>query len=90
MHLDSSHSYTVSHNAQAWIRLRLYICINGRKIDLVKSYKHLGHVINSTFNDREDIADKRGAFVGQGNNVICYFHKLDSNIRQQLFDIILH
>jgi hypothetical protein len=64
----------------------LSFSINARKIDFVESYKHLGHVINSAFDDREDIADKRGAFVGQGNNVICYFNKLGSHVRQQLFD----
>jgi hypothetical protein len=41
----------------------LAFSINARKIDFVESYKHLGHVINSAFDDREDIADKRGAFV---------------------------
>jgi hypothetical protein len=41
----------------------LSFSINARKIDFVESYKHLGHVINSAFDDREDIADKRGAFV---------------------------
>jgi hypothetical protein len=60
--------------------------INARKFDFVESYKHIGHGINSAFDDREDIADTRGAFVGQGNNVICYFNKLDPHIRQQLFD----
>jgi hypothetical protein len=64
----------------------LSFSINARKIDLVESYKHLGHVINSAFDDREDIVDKRGAFAGQGNNVICYFNKLGSHVRQQLFD----
>jgi hypothetical protein len=44
----------------------LAFSINAGKIDFVESYKHLGHVINSAFDDREDIADKRGAFVGQG------------------------
>ena len=60
--------------------------INAWKIDFVESYKHLGHVINSASDDREDIAVKRGAFVEQGNNVICDFNKLGSYVRLQLFD----
>jgi hypothetical protein len=48
----------------------LSFSINATKIDFVETYKHLGHVINSAFDDREDIADTRGAFDGQGNNVI--------------------
>ena len=42
-------------------------------------------MINSAFDDREDIAGKRGAFIGQGKNVICYFSKLGSQVRKQLF-----
>jgi hypothetical protein len=55
----------------------LAFSINAGKIDFAESYKHLGHVINSAFDDREDIADKRGAFVEQGIYVICYFNKFD-------------
>jgi hypothetical protein len=62
----------------------LAFSISARKIDFVESYERLGHAITSAFHDREDIADKRGAFVGQGNNVICYFNKLGSHVRQQL------
>jgi hypothetical protein len=65
----------------------LAFSINAGRIDFVENYKHLGHVINSAFDDREDIADKRGVFVEQGNNVICYFNKLGSHVIQQLYSM---
>jgi hypothetical protein len=64
----------------------LAFSINARKIDFVESFEHLGHVISSASDNRENIADERGAFVGQGNNVVCYFNKLSSLIRQSLFE----
>ena len=46
--------------------------INGNDKEFVEHYKHLGHIINSTFNDNEDIADKRAAFIGQANNILLF------------------
>lgn len=59
--------------------------INGNDIEFVESYKHLGHIINSTFDDNDDIADKRAVFIGQANNVLCYFGKLSARVKQHLF-----
>ena len=58
--------------------------ISSQPIEIVQSYKHLGHVINYRFDDRGDIAEKRLAFIGQCNNVICYFSKLTSAVKQRL------
>ena len=52
----------------------------------MKHYKHLGHIINSAFDDSDDIADKRAAFIGQANNILCYFGKLSSEVKQHLFN----
>jgi hypothetical protein len=60
--------------------------IMGKDIDFVESFKHLGHVINSDFDDADDIEDKRAVFIGQANNVLCYFRKLTANVKQVLFN----
>ena len=51
--------------------------IGGNPIENVTSYPHLGHVINSSFNDNDDIKHRRQQFIGQSNNVFCFFAKLD-------------
>ena len=60
--------------------------INGSIMENVKSYRHLGHVINSTFDDTDDIEDKRNSFTGQVNSVLCYFGKLSSATKLHLFN----
>jgi hypothetical protein len=42
----------------------LGIEINGNKIEVVEHYKHLGHIVNSTLDDKDDIHDKRAVFIG--------------------------
>jgi hypothetical protein len=46
----------------------------------VDSYRHLGHVINSEFDDSDDIVEKRAIFIKQANNVLCYFGKLSAQL----------
>jgi len=52
---------------------------------IVSSYVHLGHVINSDLSDKDDIMLKRCTFVGQVNNVQCYFPTLAADGRYKLF-----
>lgn len=63
----------------------LNFTISGYRIDFVDSYKHLGHVISNELNDSVDISEKRSVFIGQANNVLCYFSKLSSDVRYKLF-----
>ena len=72
------HTYNIDDN--------ILFKINNCDIEIVSSYKHLGHVINSRFNDDDDLFDKRASFIGQANNVICYFNKLRSNVKYRLFE----
>jgi hypothetical protein len=67
-------------------RRNLHFTISDHEIEIVDSYKHLGHIINSQFDDCDDIADKRSVFIGQANNVICYFGNLSSYVKQRLFN----
>ena len=59
--------------------------IGGNHIELVKSFTHLGHIINDNLDDHSDIAKARSTFIGQVNNVLCYFSKLGSSVKYRLF-----
>ena len=59
--------------------------ISGRIIENVEQYSHLGHIITSSFHDNEDITHRRNCFVGQANNVLCFFSKLDPLVKLNLF-----
>ena len=64
---------------------KLNFTINRYSIEFVNNYKHLGHVISNTLTDDDDISDKRSVFVGQSNNVLCYFAKLSTDVKLRLF-----
>jgi hypothetical protein len=59
--------------------------INSQPIENVESFKHLGHVISSQMEDAADITNRRNDFVGQVNNLLCYFRKLTSHVKYILF-----
>ena len=59
--------------------------IGGKPVENVSQYSHLGHIINSSFSDSDDITNRRNCFVGQANNVMCFFNKLDLTVRLRLF-----
>ena len=60
--------------------------IGNNPIEFVQSYSHLGHIINTKLSDDDDILSRRCSFVGQVNNVLCYFRKLDSHVKHKLFN----
>ncbi len=59
--------------------------INDNPIENVNQYSHLGHIINSSFNDDDDILHRRNLFVGQANNLLCFFNKQDILVKLKLF-----
>jgi hypothetical protein len=59
--------------------------IDGKPIEFVRSFSHLGHMISSELNDDEDIINRKTAFIGQVNNTLCYFDKLTSLVKFKLF-----
>ena len=61
------------------------LSIGGNPIEQVQSFSHLGHIITADLNDREDILHRRNCFVGQANNMLCFFSKLDSTVRNTPF-----
>jgi hypothetical protein len=51
--------------------------INGNLNENVKKYPHLEHIITTAFNYADDIVHRRKSFVGQTNNLLCFFNKQD-------------
>ena len=52
--------------------------VDDKQIEFVKSYCHLVHIINARLDDADDISHGQGTFIGQVNNVLCYFSALNS------------
>ena len=61
--------------------------IDGKTVDNVESYVHLGHIINSKFDDSDDILHKCNCFIGQANSVFIIFGKMDYDVKISLFKI---
>ena len=59
--------------------------INSQPIAIVESFKHLGHEITSQSDDAPDITARRHDFIGQVNNMLCYFRMLRSDVKCRLF-----
>jgi len=59
--------------------------IGGKPIDFVSSFPHLGHTITDTLDDGPDISKRLGNFIGQVNDVLCFFGKLTSDVKARLF-----
>jgi len=49
-----------------------------KMIDNADRFSHLGHIITSSLLDGDDIVQRRNSFVGQINNVLCFFNKLNT------------
>jgi hypothetical protein len=59
--------------------------VSGKQIEFVQSFVHLGHLITSSLVDDDDIGRRRGQFVGQVNDTLCYFRNLSSFVHYNLF-----
>ena len=55
------------------------------QLNCVDSFSHLGHIITSNLDDCEDILQKRNCFIGQINNVLCFFEQLNCATKIELF-----
>jgi Reverse transcriptase (RNA-dependent DNA polymerase) len=51
--------------------------IDGKLIEAVDQWPHLGHIVSNNMDDGADILRGRGALIKQLNEVICFFDKLD-------------
>jgi len=59
--------------------------VGGKPIDFVSSFPHLRHVITDTLDDGPDITKRLGSFIGQVNDVLCFFGKVSSDVKVRLF-----
>ena len=44
-------------------------------------YSHLGHIITTLMDDEADLVKRQSDFVGQVNNVLCFFGKVSSTVK---------
>ena len=58
--------------------------ICGNAIEVVTSWPHLGHIISDDCDDKLDILSRRCSFIGQANNLLCVFGKLDCSVKTKL------
>jgi hypothetical protein len=61
--------------------------IGSNVIEEVDKWTHLGHIINNKLSDDDDIMDRRNSLVGQINNFLCNFSKLDSAVKNELYKV---
>jgi len=59
--------------------------VDGKPIDFVSSFPHLGHVITDTLDDCPDITKKLENFIWQVNDVLCFFGKVSCDVKARLF-----
>ena len=62
----------------------VHFSVNGHHIEIDDNWSHLGHIISNDGNAKLDIAHRRCQFIGQFNNVLCWFGKLDSSSKTKL------
>jgi len=58
--------------------------LDGRQVENVAQFSHLGHNVTARLDDAEDIHHRRCNLIGQINSVFCYFHGLDSAAKVRL------
>ena len=61
--------------------------IGGNSVEFVTSFVHLGHVISAKLDDELDVKDACCKFIGQTNNVLCFFSSLNSVLKYRLFRV---
>ena len=54
------------------------------RIEFVKFFSHLGHIINPKLDDVSDIIKRRNDFIRQVNNILCHFKNLNSFVKYKL------
>jgi len=62
----------------------VHFSVGGQDIEIVDNWPHLGHIISKAGDSKLDIARRRRKFIGQANNILCSFGKLDCNTKTRL------
>ena len=58
--------------------------IGGNTIDYVCNWSHLGNILNEGQDDSSAILFRRATLIGQVNNMLGYFGKLESRVKMEL------
>jgi len=61
------------------------LSIGGSKIEFVEKWPHLGHMISLNLSDDDDVSLRRQSLIGQINTVLCRFGRLDTTVKNILF-----
>ena len=64
--------------------------MNNERIDHVKEYTYLGHILTDTLSDDLDILRQRRKIFAQGNNIIRKFHMCSQDVKVTLFRSYLY
>jgi len=59
--------------------------IHNSPIEFVDSFMHFGHMFTPQLDDGLDVANRHAAFIGQINNMLCFFGKTLSYVKFKLF-----
>ena len=85
---QKSKCFVILSNACRYLRPLLQdnvFYVDGKPIDFVSSFPHLGHVITDTLDDGPDITKRLGNFIGQVKDVLCFFGKVSCDVKARLF-----
>ena len=58
--------------------------LDGNVLPVVYKCCHLGHMLSSYLDDKQDILSRSASMCGKLNNVMCYFNKCDPLVRLKL------
>jgi len=72
------------HNSHASRFKEVSFSMSGNVIENVDNWLHLGYNISNDRSDKVAISNCRSSFIGQANNVICWFNVLDCDIKCKL------
>ena len=59
--------------------------LNGNAIAYCKNYKYLGHIVNASLEDNEDIQSHMRKIYARGNKLINTFKHCSDNVKVTLF-----
>jgi hypothetical protein len=77
-------SYNKPARAYSTSRSNPVFYIGGNAIQFVNEWPHLGHIISANSDDAHDIMSRRFSLIGQINNILCNFRKVDCSTKIRL------
>ena len=63
---------------------KVLFCLDGNALPFVDKCCHLGHMLSSCLDDKQDILSRRASMCGKVKNILCHFNKCDPLVRLKL------